>query len=210
MAEATSEPVDPLTGAGLMEFLDAAIDKGWINVSSAKALKTTTQKVLEIEPGWEKLDLRSLDPDQLFERFRNIKRNTYSDGSLQVYRTRFRQAIDMHLARQRDDPDWKSYGPSSRGSSASKKPNGNGNDNAGRKARVTAAENSGDAKPSAAADIEPRTQDQAGQSRSGLMDFPFPLREDLDVYLRLPRDLTSEEADWLSGYIRSLAKRYEG
>jgi hypothetical protein len=42
----TMAPADPNTGAGLIEFLDAAIEKGWFNVASVKALRTATLKVL--------------------------------------------------------------------------------------------------------------------------------------------------------------------
>jgi len=38
------------------------------------------------------------------------------------------------------------------------------------------------------------------------MDFPFPLRDDLTVYFRGPRDLTVEEADRLGEFIRSLVR----
>lgn len=39
-----------------------------------------------------------------------------------------------------------------------------------------------------------------------LMEYPFPLRDTLDVSLVLPRDLTEEEADRLSIFISSLAR----
>jgi hypothetical protein len=39
-----------------------------------------------------------------------------------------------------------------------------------------------------------------------LMRFPFPLRDAVDVWLTLPRDLTREEADRLAVFIRSLAR----
>ncbi len=106
MTEMATQPstTDPHTAKGLIEFLDAAIDKGWFNLSSAKALKTACQKMLGIEDDWEALDLRTLDIDQQFERFRNLKRIEYSDGSMRIYRTRLSQAIKMHLAVWRTTP----------------------------------------------------------------------------------------------------------
>jgi ribosomal protein S21 len=95
MTETTTKPppADPWTGQGLIEFLDAAIDKGFINVGTAKALKTASLKILSVESGWENLDLRSLDVDGLYERFRNLKRNDYSDDTMRIYRGRLGQAL---------------------------------------------------------------------------------------------------------------------
>src|SRR3954466_2033992 len=100
--------VDPGTGRGLMEFLDNAISKGWFNLNSAKAMKTACQKVFEVESGWEDLDLRKLDLDALLQRWENLRRNRYSDGSLNTYKTRFRQAVQMYTARLDGDSAWRS------------------------------------------------------------------------------------------------------
>src|SRR5260221_707213 len=107
----TTTPADPNTGAGLIEFLNVAAEKGWLNGGSVKALRTATLKILEIESGWESMDLRSLDADSLFDRFRILRRNIYSDDSMRIYRTRFNQALRMHLARLDGDNNWRSYGP---------------------------------------------------------------------------------------------------
>jgi hypothetical protein len=80
----TMAPADPNTGAGLIEFLDAAIEKGWFNVASVKALRTATLKVLGVESGWESTDFRRRDVNSLFDHFRNLTRNTYSDDSITV------------------------------------------------------------------------------------------------------------------------------
>jgi len=108
-------PATDYTGGGLIAFLDAAIAKGWLNVSTAKALRTASTKVLEIEPGWESVDLRSVEIDSLFQRFQNLRRNEYGDASLKVYRTRFGQAVKMYVARLDGDANWQSYGPSPKG-----------------------------------------------------------------------------------------------
>ncbi len=57
-----------------------------------------------------------------------------------------------------------------------------------------------------AAPVEPPLNGTAGNTRAKLMHFPFPLREDLDVQLILPRDLSQEEAERLSRYIGTLAR----
>jgi hypothetical protein len=203
---ATAAPADPNTGAGLIEFLDAAIDKGWFNVSSAKALKTATMKVFDVESGWASMDLRSLDADSLFERFRNLRRNSYTDDSMRIYKTRFKQALKMHLARLDGDPDWKSYGPSSRVSGPAKQgPNGA---KSARKASVAEA-TVGASTPAANNVVEEEDPSVTNSSTPGsvpLMRFPFPLRDAVDVWLTLPRDLTKDEAERLSIFIRSLAR----
>lgn len=202
---ATAAPADPNTGAGLIEFLDAAIEKGWFNVASVKALRTASLKILEVESGWESVDLHTLDVDNLFERFRNLKRNSYSDDSMRVYKSRFGQALKMHLARLSGDANWKAYGPSGRPSSPSK-PSSNGGKAAKRSpsAEVTLIHSG----PGTAPDDGDHASSQDAASGSvPLMRYPFPLRATVDVWLALPRDVTTEEADRLSTFIRSLARQ---
>lgn len=190
---------EPNTGLGLLQFLDAAIEKGWLNVGSAKALRVASQKVLELEGGWENLDLRSLDVEGYLDRFQRLRRNDYSDASMRVYRSRFKQALKMHLARLDNDPNWKSYGPSPKNSTRAV-----GASNGTKKAPKSST------KKSVIPPEEAETPDAlplvTPQQRATLMDFPYPLREDLDVHLRLPRDLTPSEAEMLNGFIKSLAR----
>jgi hypothetical protein len=197
----TPVPADPNSGAGLIEFLDAAIEKGWLNVGSAKALRTATLKIFEVESAWANVDLRSLDSDSLFERFCNLKRNVYNDDSMRIYRTRFGQALKMHLARLDGDSNWKSYGPGARASNPSK-----GLANGGKTAQKP--QSAGRATASAAMS-EPEGPSTADGTSSGasLMRFPFPLRDTIDAWLALPRDLTKDEADRLSIFIGSLARQ---
>jgi hypothetical protein len=202
---ATVAPADPNTGAGLIEFLDAAIEKGWFNVASVKALRTATLKILEVESGWESIDLRALDVDGLFERFRNLKRNAYSDDSMRVYKNRFGQALKMHLARLNGDANWKAYGPSARSTSPSKSPS-----NAGKAAKGSPAAEVTLIRSGSGAVLEEGEHAPPYDAASGsvpLMRYPFPLRATVDVWLTLPRDITKEEADRLSVFIRSLAHK---
>lgn len=210
MTETTTEPatIDPYTGEGLMQFLDAAVDKGWFNVNSARALKITTHKVFEVEQGWEALDLRHLDVESLLDRWQNLRRNNYSDGSLRVYRTRFKQAIKMHLARLDNDPNWKSYGPSARAVPPGATPRANGS---GKKAKAGASVTATPPSTAGPTPVAEQADDDlmpamTPSPRPSLMDFPYPLRDDLDVFVRLPRDLTALEADRLCKYVRSLAR----
>jgi hypothetical protein len=46
----------------------------------------------------------------------------------------------------------------------------------------------------------------ARRQQTTLGQYPFPLRPGLDVWLRLPRDLTGEEAERLCRFVRGLAR----
>ncbi len=197
------------TAAGCVEFLDAAAEKGWINPASAKALRVTFGKVMSIDDGWEQKDLRDLNLEEHFDRFRTLRRNEYSDGSLRVYQSRFQQALRMYLARLNNDQNWKSYGPSPRSS--------------GGKGKVKTATTTSEPTTTVASETphahnqEPINLDVVEQPippspSNGYppvrqIDHVFPLRDDLDVTVRLPRDLTSDEADALTTFISSLVRR---
>jgi hypothetical protein len=193
-----STDADQYTGRGLMEFLDNAIAKGWFNIHSARALKTACQKVFDVESGWEDVDLRTLDTDALLDRWQNLRRNKYSDGSLSTYRTRFKQATKMYTARLEDDPAWRSYGPATRAST----PRMNGTPK-----KTTPAPTPPDGASDDDSTPDPTPSALPHPARPSLMDFPFPLRDDLDVFLRLPRDLRATEADRLCTFIQSLARQ---
>jgi hypothetical protein len=194
---AIQNPASDYTGAGLIEFLDAAVAKGWFNVTSAKALKTASLKVLEIEIGWEDVDLRTVDIDALFQRFRNLRRNDYSDSSLKVYKTRFEQAVKMYVSRLNNDANWLSYGPSPKGTVA---PKVNGESAAKPRKRSTKPQVPGPAAAEVPSEAVGRLESPA------LMRYPFPLRDDVDALLSLPRDLTKAEAARLGAFLSSLAR----
>lgn len=185
------------TGGGLIAFLDAAISKGWLNVSTAKALRTAATKVLEIEAGWEDIDLRSVEIDSMFQRFLNLRRNEYGDASLRVYRTRFGQAVKMYVARLDGDANWQAYGPATKGSGS-----GRSNGDSAVKPKKAPAKKAESPSPRAA-DGPPEAHRVESAS---LMRYPFPLRDDLDAVLSLPRDLTKGEAVRLSAFLNSLAR----
>lgn len=192
-------PADPNTAAGLMEFLDAAIEKGWINVGTAKAMKTASSQILDVETNWRDLDLRTLDVNDLYERFRNLKRNQYSDDSMRIYRTRFAKAIQMHLTRV-DGGDWKALAPAPR-AAGPKATNGSKKKPEAKRAEVAPEQRT----------ASTAEEDNAGMSEPAhpsalLMRFPFPLRDNVDVSLSLPRDLTKAEAARLNAFINSLAR----
>ena len=201
------EDAEPGTAGALIAFLETAAIRGWINRGSARALKTAAQKMLSIEENWEALRLADLDRDEWYDRFYTLRHQEYNDASMRVYRTRFNQAVAMYLARVDGDPNWKSYGPSQRRTTKS----------TSQRAKAASQElqliDESPAETSEMVDAvgtEPRRL--AGnfhRSPSPAMelqiDHRFPLREDGDALLRLPRDLTQEEANRLMKFIDALA-----
>jgi hypothetical protein len=192
-----TEPATPGTGADVIEFLDRAAERGWINPGSAQALRTATIKILSIDEDWERIDLRELDLDEQFDRFQTLKRNDYSDGSLKNYKSRFNQAVAMYRARLRGESDWKSYGPAARVGGSSR----NGKSAASKSTKKVP-------EPGQKIDVAPPPlsgpQDSGAPSRR-FIEHTFPLVDD-DAVLRLPRHLTAEEARWLADFLQTLVR----
>jgi len=195
----TGSAVD--SAAACVEFWDAAAEKGWFNSASARAVRTAFGKVMEIDENWRASNLRDLDLEEQFSRFRTLKRNEYSDASLKVYRTRFIMAVKTYLARNDDDPDWKTYGPSARGTGSSNPKPKKPTKGSPRPASVTEPANPKDSAP------RPSVQVAAPAAVAGnTITHVFPLRDDLDVQLVLPRDLTKDEAEWLGTLLMTLPR----
>ena len=104
------------------------------------------------------------------------------------------QATKMYLARLDNDPAWKSYGPSARSSSSG------GNGAVKKVAKPKTPVDVTDDEDSMPINPAPATRG------ASLMTFPYPLRENLDVHLNLPRDLTKSEAERLCRFIGTLAR----
>jgi hypothetical protein len=190
------------TGEGMLAFLDMAGTRGEINPDRAKSLLTTANKVLAVEADNPALiNIRELDADALFDRFRMLNRAAYNEGSLDTYRSRFRSAIAMYLAFMDDDKGWRNAGGLPRARS-----NGSG-DEAPRKQvvrrklpvkKTTAAASNVDTVPAAAA---PTAEHRSSQ----LVAYDLPLRPDLLIRLTLPVRLTMADADRVAKFVKSLA-----
>ena len=110
----------------------------------------------------------------------------------------------MHLTRLDDDANWISYGPAARSSGAAK-PAANGRKPAQKSPDPGTAKQTDDVHED---DVPPASTTPPGTTP--LMLFPFPLRDTVDVWLTLPRDLTKGEADRLSVFIGRLARNDAG
>lgn len=194
----------PGTAADLIAFLDNAGTKGWINPVSAKALRTATFKIMSIDTDWPRIDVRDLDLEEQFSRFVTLRRNNYSDASLKNYKSRLNQSVSMYLARLRGDTDWKIHGPRERGSGAPK-PSKNGTKPTTPTKPVERSAEPQAVPPTLGTEATaPDRPVSAAPARK--IDHRFPLRDDFDAVVTLPRDLKAEEAEWLAEFIKTLAR----
>jgi hypothetical protein len=172
------------TGKGLIEFLEHAAKRGMVNGNTAGGLRAASREVLTaVEPqGWEGVDLRTIDAEDFAARFERLRATKFKPDSLLVYKSRFRNAVQMYLEYIKSPSAWK-YKPE-RPAAARKKAGG--------------APGKGDESDTSSQGFETRT-------RSGSIEYPFPLRQGLVVRLHLPADLTRPEAKRLAAFIDALA-----
>lgn len=171
------------SGKGLIEFVNFASEKHLINANTAGALRAASREVLSaIEPeSWETLDLRTVDVDDFTTRFERARAGKLKPESLLVYKSRFKNAVQMYF-KYLDNPSGWRYKPD-RPAATRKKP--------------AAA-----AQPDST-DGDTQTPDRV--SRATTQEYPFPLRQGMLVKLFLPVDLTRPEAKRLAAFIDALA-----
>ena len=192
------------TGSGLLAFLKRLGQRGEINSSTADNLRRAVGKILELDGDADEIDIRTLDVDDLLDRFETLRRLDYSADSIQAYKSRFRQAVAMYQAFLAGDPDWKvtvkKGGPQASSSARL------GVRRVPKKARP--ASKSG-GPPTAPARPREATESVADAHEAPvvprLVTYDVPLRPDLIIRLNLPVDLTEADAERLAAFIRSLA-----
>jgi hypothetical protein len=194
------------TGAGLLEFLAWAASRGEITPSTAKSIAVATRKVLATEPDPDSVDIRNLDPADLFDRFETLNRTGYTSDSIAVYRSRFFNAVAMYLAWLDKRSDWKTAGGWGRRST------GKTSGRASRDGVKTTASNGRSKRPVATLP-SPQTPDDVGPSpsaspppsTSSMIPYDMPLRPGLRVRLILPEMLTQADAKRIAAFVNSLA-----
>lgn len=77
----------------LMSFLEYLTDKNLLNPSTASAKKAAVVKVLSAIGNEEKQDLRTLDRDQVIQRFSNKYAKEFTPESLVTYKSRFNSVL---------------------------------------------------------------------------------------------------------------------
>lgn len=175
------------SGADLVTFLEYAEKKGLVNANTASAVKVACRRVLGLEGDLKNLDIATLDIDNLFKRFENLHRTEFTPRSLETYRSRVNMGIKWFLSWSKDPAGWKPVGRSARGANGETK----------RKAATRAHGGSPE-------DTSGFATGPVGDQRGRLVDYPFPLRDDLIVRLQLPPDLRGVEVKRLTAYMSTL------
>ena len=184
-------PSAPQRGSGLafVQHWDWVAQKGLMPRNTAMGIRAAVSQILKVERDWESLDVSQLDVEGLIARFRNL--SSLSPGSLATYESRFRSGLESYL-------DYLN-------SPATYQPKGR---------KRVASRDLGS--PVARRQTKARSQGAGGQSADGveapdhptsvrLVVYPFPVRPGVFAELKLPADLTLEEAARLSGFLKAVA-----
>ena len=177
------------TAQGLLAFLDWAGRRGEMNRTTARSWTSTARSVLDVEGrDLADIDIRGLDADALFSRFRNLNEARFTSGSMGTYRSRFNGAVEAYI-KFLDGEDWRPR------KGRPKRP-------AGASATVNPAGQDSKAAP---AGQDPQTGSGANGPGASLVRYRLPLRPRLMVELALPADLTRADAERVATFVRSLA-----
>lgn len=195
MSDTRTEEV-AATGAGLVRFLEYAIEKGHLKTNTGQSMKTAVREVLsatEGEADWESIDLDSLDVEDVQRRFETLRAMKFSSSSLSTYQSRFRKSLEMFEEFRESPSTWR---PAVK--QRNRKP---------KASTASPAENPATTPPPAepntptAAPAEPRLTPH----RSSIIPYPFPIRDGVLAKLELPADLTMREAERIAAFVASLA-----
>jgi hypothetical protein len=173
--------------AELFKFMDWLGEKGLINVTTAKSRKIASARILAAIDDHEKLDLRDVDREQVFQRFMNKSGQNFTPGSLTTYKSRFYSSLDDFFNWRANQAGFK---PAGMQKSRSKVTEVNDQPSPKKKTKVLK-------------DTVPKDQlEIAGQS----LVFPIPIRSGITVKIHnLPMDLSKIEADRICAVVKALA-----
>jgi hypothetical protein len=175
------------TGLAFVRHWDWVAEKGLMAPASARAIRAAVSQILKIEDNWESVDMRSLDIDGLFARFRNLSK--IAPGSLAAYESRFRSGLQSYLA-YLDNPT--SYQPKTRRA-------------APRDDKTTPASKRKSSVDVASTSVGSTIPTPITSSSAKLVVYPFPVRPGVFAELKLPADLTVDEALRLSAFLKAVA-----
>ena len=177
-------------GRDAVEFFTRAAQQGLMNGNTAGGLRAAMKEVLSsVEPdNWETLNIRDIDPDDYGARFERLRMTKFKPGSLQVYKSRFKNGRQMFLDYLESPSTWryKAERPArERGKSKREVDDSTGLQNA------------------TSGQVIETTTPGGGTT---LVNYTYPLRgAELMVSLRLPADLTRKDAQRLATFVNSLA-----
>lgn len=176
------------TAGALTAFCDHLVQKNYFAKETASSYKTAVTRVMEKAegPDWESFVLKDADLELLFTRFMNAARSDFSAGTLRAYKNRFEKALSEYGSWVAA-PD--EYSPSIKRRTGPQ----------GGRAESKNAEKA----PTERASRQTSKSDP--HSRSGLIEYPFPLRRGILAFLKLPEDLRQPEAERIARHVESLA-----
>lgn len=173
------------SGKALLHHWRWAAEKGLMNRNTAAGLRAACAQVLSVLDEKESADVTALDVEEVLKRFQNLKAKEFKPKVLETYKHRFRYAVASFHTYLQDPGAWK---PGITARAASRGKNGGGERNGGR------------------APVEAPVQPLPA---TGLVEYPFPLREGQTARLILPRDLKATEVKRLNAFMSTLAVDFE-
>ncbi|MFZ1005991.1 MAG: hypothetical protein WAN65_04085 [Candidatus Sulfotelmatobacter sp.] len=154
-----------------------------MNRNTAAGLRSACTRVLEVAgDGWEKMDVTTIDIEDLLVRFQNLKKKDFRPQVLEVYKQRFRKAVVSYLDYLRSPSGWK---PSSQERSAASQRN----ERSPKRPVATETVSVGAA---------------TGRVSPGEVEYPFPLRPGVMARLILPSNLTQQDVSRLTAFMAML------
>lgn len=202
--------MEDFSKAGMFSFAEMMTNKGWINANTGGGYKAALKKVLgDLE---DSTDVRSIDVKTQVLRYNNLNPGELSPASLKQYEKRVSLMIGYYISWKTDPTNFKP--PQRELSDKSDKPAKavkptNGKPNAVLRKFPPAAE------PNVGAALENERQLSAeggiytingNAVKTPSLSMPFPLRDDFLVQITIPRDLSLDEAERLSTFIKALAR----
>lgn len=179
----------------VVDFLEYAGNHGLIKASTAQSYRVGCSKIEEALTPDELADVRKIDVDAVFTRFANANKIQVSPATLREYRRRVATSIEEFLEWRKDPSGYK---PKGSRSNKSKGEDGT----SGTKKRVKRAK-VGETDSSSVTSSESIVS--SAQTSAPLLSLPYPIRANLLAHIQVPRDLTSEEANRLAAFIKTLA-----
>ena len=178
----------------LVEHWSWASGKGLLKVPTARSLATACRGVLGVQDDWENLDIKTLDINDAFIRFENLRSHDFTQRSLRDYERRFRRAITSYLQYVEDPADWKypSRASPSRVSRRSSQSNPPSDQDESADVLQPVANVADDSSP-----------------KENIQEYMYPFRPDLMARLTIPTDATTAEINRLVAWARTLAIDYE-
>jgi len=188
--------------AAMGRFFTWATEKGELPAPRVNNMRTAVNRILAVEEEPERVDIRSLNVEDLLERFEIKNKARYNLDSMATYKSRFRVAIDTYRSFLEGGTEWRAIGRGATARPTAKKA-------LKRIVKQTKPAALGSA-PSSPDETSPKRSGASGSDMPRMISYDYPLRKELVVRLALPVDLTPSDARRLAAFIQSLAFTPDG